>query len=121
MSSVIQRRTGEWVTLYTARREVSARGAPMLVVDPDSGVKFRCTEQPERSSRAELPGQLGIEMVRIDIPWETPASLWGAAYFRDGWWDVQNPPAVLPGSRHVRHKQIVLRRRPGPPEGMVSP
>lgn len=75
--------------------------------------KVRAWAIPQRSARAEVPGQQQINVVRIG----TTANLKDVTLMsRVEWdgkmWDLVTPPSYHHGTRHVRHWSIDLRQRP---------
>lgn len=72
---------------------------------------------PQRSSRAEVPGQQQIDVVRLIVE-ELPedAGLWAICEWNGDLWDIVGPPAFRQGTRHTRHWSVDIRRRPDSPE-----
>jgi len=107
-----QRRRGQPILLYRSKVEVDNRGNEIAIVDLDEPYVTRAWIYPQRSSRAELPGQQDIHVIRIGVPPLPGVDSWSRAYFQDVWWDVVIPPARRNGMRRTRHWTIDLRRRP---------
>lgn len=82
-----------------------------LTEEPDYKVKVWIF--PQRSSRAEVPGQQQIDVIRIGIkPDIEDVGLWSIVRLLDDYWDVVAPPAYHHGTRRTRHLSMDLRRRP---------
>jgi hypothetical protein len=109
----IQRRRGVEVKVYRSVERVDARGNHQLVVDLNNPVTVRAAAIPQRSARAEVPGQMAIEVVRLIVDVDVDADLWSRVEYAGGMWDIAAPAAVHNGSRHSRHKSVDIRRRPG--------
>jgi hypothetical protein len=69
---------------------------------------------PQRSSKAEVPGQQQINVIRIGVDANlADVELWSRVEFMGREWDVVAPPAYHHGhGRHTRHWSIDLRQRP---------
>lgn len=68
---------------------------------------------PQRSQKAELPGQQDIDVTRMIVDWNLPGvDSWSRVSWNGSMWDVVMPPAYHHGTRHVRHWSIDIRRRP---------
>lgn len=108
-----QRRRGQPALLYRSKTIIDSRGNEVAVVDLDDPYPVRAWVIPQRSSRAEMPGQQDIHIIRIGVEALLEGvDSWSRVYYRDVWWDVVMPPAYHHGTRHVRHWTIDLRRRP---------
>lgn len=110
----IQRRRGQRAIVYPSKVVESRRGAPVSVPDMDNGIPIRAAFIPQRSARAEVPGQLGIKVTRMIFSHEIENfDLWSRVYWRGRYWDVVTPPSYHHGAtRHVRHYSADLRERP---------
>jgi hypothetical protein len=118
-----QRRRGIPALIWRSKDTVDRRGNTSRVVDleerpkdhPD-GVnphRFKVAQVPQRSAKAEVPGQQTIEVVRLVIPAGLPdVDIYSRAEVLGKVWDVVTPPAYHHGTRHTRHETIDLRRRP---------
>lgn len=77
-------------------------------------IDVRAAFIPQRSARAEVPGQQEIEVTRMLVDPDLPdVTLWSRVEWRGDMWDVVAPPVYHHGShRTVRHWSIDLRKRP---------
>lgn len=79
-------------------------------VDPH---EVRVWLYPQRSSRAEVPGQQHINVVRIGCKANLEdVEIWSRVEMQGKSWDVVTPPSYHHGTRHTRHWSIDLRERP---------
>lgn len=109
-----QRRRGLPVKFWPRRKVTDRRGNVKLEVDM-SAAPYETTAVgiPQRGSRAEVPGQQEIDVVRfIMAALPEDAGLWARAQWMGDYWDVVAPPIYHHGTRHVRHWSIDCRRRP---------
>lgn len=110
-----QRRHGQAVQIWSRKLTEDKRGNETLAVDmtaaPWTG---RAAGIPQRSSKAEMPGQQQIDVVRLILPPNLPedCGLWARVKYLDDFWDVAAPPAYHHGSRRTRHWSMEIRRRP---------
>ena len=113
----VQRRRGEEAVIVTAVLEEDNRGnsfeRPTLT---SPRFKTRVWEYADRSSKAEVPGQMEIDLVKIGLsatnPLASKISTTSRVYWKGHWWDVAAPAAYHPGPRQTRHISLSLRRRP---------
>lgn len=79
---------------------------------------------PERSSRAEVPGQIAVDMYRvISDPGIDDVGLWTVIRWNGEMWDVATPPEYHHGvARHTRHWTFLIRKRPdvGPGQAVID-
>jgi hypothetical protein len=108
----VQRKRGQKATVYIERTATDSRGGTHKEPDLDNGVEVRAAFIPQRSARAEVPGQQHINVVRMIVKDIPGVSLWCQVDWAGTSWDVVTPPAYHHGSRHVRHVSIDLRERP---------
>lgn len=110
----IQRRRGHLVTIFPSKTVTDSRSNSLDVVDWDTPHILRAAVIPQRSAKAEVPGQLAINVVRLicraDIPDVTLQSrvVWDGRH-----WDIAAPPSLHTGTRATRHWSIDIRERPG--------
>lgn len=109
-----QRRRGQTVKVWPTHEIEDKRGnkvnAPDLTDDP---IVVKAAAIPQRSSKAEVPGQQQIDVVRLILDAELPGvTLWSRVEYLGDQWDIVSPPAYHHGSRHVRHWSMDIRRRP---------
>ena len=110
----LQRRRGKPIVFYWPTEVVDRRGNKVKRPLGESVVR-RAVRSFERSNRAELPGQQGIEQYNMIVDLHTTAPLWTVAFWDDAWWDVAAPPAKRDG-RRVDHLTVTIRRRPDRPD-----
>lgn len=109
----VQRRRGQPVTLYRSKTIQDARGNDVVVWDPDDPHVTTAAVIPQRSSRAEVPGQQMIDVVRLIVKDDLDAvTLWSRVDYLGVQWDVVTPPAYHHGTRTTRHWSIDIRKRP---------
>lgn len=113
--SSLQRRRGMKAMVYSEALIPDKRGNHVKGVDLEHGVEVVAAFIPQRSARAEVPGQAVINVTRMicaaNIP-EVVIGLWARVHWNGTWWDVVTPPAYHHGTRHTRHWSIDLRERP---------
>ena len=110
----LQRRRGQYAEIYPSVLTEDNRGNELYVVDMEADpIKVRAAFIPDRSARAEVPGQQEINVfsmiLRADIP---HLSLWSRVKWAGAEWDVVSPPALHFGVRATRHVTLSIRRRP---------
>lgn len=109
----VQRRRGMPVVIYPQVRIVDARGNEQFVADRTRPVTGRAWAIPQRSSRAEVPGQVEVNVYRIGVDASlSETTLWAEVEWNGSDWDVAAPPAYHNGTRHTRHWSIDIRERP---------
>jgi hypothetical protein len=109
----MQRRRGQKVKIWRAKKTVDNRGNEVRVADGDGPHEVRAVFIPQRSARAEVPGQAQINVTRMLIDADTEdVDLWSRVEWNGQVWDVVTPPAHHHGSRRVRHWSIDIRQRP---------
>lgn len=108
-----QRRHGLPITIWKTKFETDNRGNKREVPDPTDTHQLTAWVFPQRSARAEVPGQLVIDVVRIGTQADlSNVSLWSRVEMQGRQWDVVTPPAYHHGTRHTRHWSLELRARP---------
>ena len=110
----VQRRRGETALVYPLVWTADNRGnrllAPAFEAEP---TPVRAAIVPERSSRAEVPGQQQINVVKMIVDGGTPdIHLWGYVEAHGKKWDIAAPPEFHRGTRRTRHWSVTLRERP---------
>lgn len=108
-----RRRRGVVITAYPQKQIEDRRGNLVFGPDLDSPQTARAAVIPQRSSRAEVPGQRAIEVVRLLVdPSVRGVSLWSRVSFDGRDWDVMTPPFLRKsGTRHTRHWALDARAR----------
>jgi hypothetical protein len=109
-----QRRRGVIAKVWKTKTVVDNRGNVVKMPDLESEPELVTVAQiPQRSARAEVPGQAIINVVRIIVnPNLTDVNLWSRVEFNGKQWDLVTPPSYHHGTRHTRHWSIDLRERP---------
>lgn len=108
-----QRRRGQRATVYPSKAEVDARGNVQRVPDMDNPIEVRAAFIPQRSARAEVPGQQDINVTRMILTHEIEnLDIWSRVHWRGSWWDVVTPANYHYGTRGVRHYSVDIRERP---------
>lgn len=112
-SGTVQRRRGQPALIYKSKSVIDSRGNQVQLVDELNPHAIKVWTVPQRSSRAELPGQQDIYIVRFG----TDANLagvdsWSQIEYNGYRYDVVVPPAYHHGTRHTRHWSIDCRKRP---------
>ncbi|MDH6462060.1 hypothetical protein M2302_002235 [Micromonospora sp. A200] len=108
----LQRRRGQMARVWKTKVVTDKRGQTVRVADPDSPYEVRAAFIPQRSAKAEVPGQQQINVVRMLVDAElADVDLWGRVEWAGKQWDVVTPPALHYGTRRTRHWSIDLRER----------
>lgn len=111
--TTVQRRRGREVTFWAVISTTDSRGNIVEAPDPTSKTTVRAAIIPQRSQRAEVAGQVSIDVTRVLVPADIPGvSLWSRAELDGEEWDLVTPPALHWGQRNTRHWTIDLKRRP---------
>lgn len=109
-----QRRRGQTARIWPTRVTTDNRGQKVKVPDLEAE-PFVVTGVfiPQRSAKAEVPGQAQINIVRMLVT-EALAGvdIWSRVEYQGKQWDIVSPPAYHHGSRQVRHWSIDIRERP---------
>jgi hypothetical protein len=108
-----QRRRGIPAKVWKVEEQTDDRGNVHKVAVPDLAHEVTVWIYPQRSGKAEVPGQQHINVVRLGIPADlTDVELWSRVEFLGAQWDVVTPPMYHHGTRHTRHWSIDVRERP---------
>jgi hypothetical protein len=112
--SSFQRRRGQPAKVWPTTTIADSRGNPVVTVDMDADpIDVVAVFIPQRSARAEVPGQQQIDVTRMLVRPNLPnVNLWSRVLWNGRYWDVVTPPAYHHGTRHTRHWSIDLRERP---------
>ncbi|MFD7738054.1 phage head-tail adapter protein [Kitasatospora sp. NPDC059800] len=109
----VQRRRGQKVRIWKTKTITDRRGNQLLLADGDGPHEVRAAFIPQRSSKAEVPGQQQINIVRMLVdPTLSDVTMWSRVEHDGKQWDVVSPPAYHHGSRRTRHWSIDIRERP---------
>lgn len=114
MTSSRRRRCGQPFLVYRSKTVIDRRGDRVRTVDMDSRpYEVTGVFAPQRSSRAEVPGQQQINVYHVVLDAELPdVDLFSRVHWRDAWWDVVTPPGYHHGTRATRHWSMDIRQRP---------
>lgn len=100
------------IYIYPEIVEFNNRGIP-LARPADTPVAVRATIVEDRSSNAELPGQVSARVVRCTTR-SAPVGPWARVFYDGEDWDVAFPPHVSEGmSKATAHVEFTLRSRNG--------
>ena len=114
----MQRRRGQKAKVYLTETVTDRRGNVTKRAADDMTLDVIGAFVPQRSARAEVPGQQQINVVTmICAPDLTGLDLWSRVEWNGRLWDVVSPPAYHHGTRHTRHWSLDLRERPETPDG----
>jgi hypothetical protein len=109
----MQRRRGVVAKVWKTGTHTDNRGNELLVADADGPHTVRCALIPQRSARAEVPGQQQINITRMIVDADLEGvTLWSRVEVLGSVWDVVSPPAYHHGDRKTRHWSIDIRERP---------
>lgn len=108
-----QRRRGIPAILYPVKTETDSRDNEHLIADKTNPMPVKVWTFPQRSAKAEVPGQMDIDVTRIGTNHNLAGiELWSQLTFMGEEWDMVTPPAYHHGTRHTRHWSIDIRKRP---------
>ena len=107
----LQRRRGSILRVHTVRTVEDHRGN--AIVTPDGpAIEVRAAIIPDRSARAEVPGQMHIDVVKAITEADlSDVNLWSRVELDGRVWDVVAPPERHVGRRATRHWCLTLRAR----------
>lgn len=96
--------------IYPEVRVIDSRGNH-ITVPADTPVKIRVTTAEDRSSDAELPGQVSVKVVRV-LTRSAPVGSWARVVYNGEEWDLATPPRWVKGvSKATTHVEFNLRSR----------
>ncbi len=108
-----QRRRGVRAKVWKTETVIDARGNKVKVANPNKYEWVTVAQIPQRSARAEVPGQAVINIVRLIVdPDIKDVDIWSRVEFNGRQWDIVTPPAYHHGTRHTRHWSLDVRERP---------
>lgn len=110
--AVLQRRRGVEVVVHPSVETEDRRGNRTVrpLGDP---VTVKAWLIPDRSAKAEVPGQQDIEVYLLGTKDDIGnVDIWSRVEWNGKWWDLASPPALHMGTRHSRHWTFTLRKRP---------
>lgn len=109
----VQRRRGQTARVWRTIEVVDNRGNRVIVADPAGSIDVKAAFIPQRSARAEVPGQQQINVTRMIVDAHLEGvSLWSRVEYNGREWDIVSPPAYHHGDRRTRHWSIDIRERP---------
>jgi len=92
--------------------KVTDRRGNIIRLPSETPVKVYATSSPDRSSIAELPGQIEVEIIKF-VAREAPIASWARVVFDGREWDLASPPRHTAGvSKTTAHVSFTLRSRP---------
>ena len=110
---ILQRLRGEAVTIYPTITTTDTRGNSVQGPDKDNPLRITAWLTPDRSSRAEVPGQQQINVYLMGTKANLAGvNLWSRVNWAGKWWDIVSPPAHHTGTRHTQHWSTIIRERP---------
>ena len=110
-----QRQHGQPIKVWVTERVTDSRGNVLITCDTSKPpLHERAVFVPDRASRAEIAGQLEIDVYRAIVRQDvTNISSWSIIEWEGHKWDVISPPERRHGvRRHTRHWTMLVRRRP---------
>ncbi|MEU5403717.1 phage head-tail adapter protein [Streptomyces sp. NPDC005963] len=111
--SSYQRRRGLTARVWKTAEHIDNRGNRVQIAEPADPHEVRCALIPQRSARAEVPGQQQINITRMIVDADLPGvTLWSRVEVLGTQWDIVTPPAYHHGTRRTRHWSIDIRERP---------
>lgn len=109
----LQRRRGIPVKIWKTRVVIDNRGNEIREAHAIGPHEVRAVFVPQRSARAEVPGQQQINVTRMIVAADlADVELWSRVEWGGRFWDVVTPPAYHHGTRRTRHWSIDIRQRP---------
>lgn len=114
MSSRQRIRSQNKLTVYRTVTITDSRGNKTVQPTAANPHVVRASQNPDRSARAEVPGEMEINVITLRIPrFLEGVNLRSRAEWDGQWWDVVAPPGDRIGNRHTGHWTLTLRKRPG--------
>jgi hypothetical protein len=108
-----QRRRGIPIKLWKNEIQEDDRGNKHVVPVELDAHQTKAWIFPQRSGKAEVPGQAHINVVRVGVSADLEGvDLFGKVEFLGRDWDIVTPPSYHHGTRLTRHWSIDLRERP---------
>ncbi len=109
----MQRRRGQPARIWKTGVVTDKRGNMVITPAADGPHVVRAVFIPQRSARAEVPGQQQINIMRMLVrPDLDDVNLWSRVEWAGAFWDIVSPPAYHHGTRRTRHWSIDIRQRP---------
>lgn len=108
-----QRRRGIPAQIWKTVEGLNNRGDKVKHADPTGPHNVAVWLFPQRSAKAEVPGQVIINVTRIGVSANLEGvDAWSRVDMLGKSWDVVTPPSYHHGTRQTRHWSIDLRERP---------
>ncbi|WJN63027.1 head-tail joining protein 2 [Streptomyces phage phiScoe3] len=108
----MQRRRGQMARIWKTRVTTDRRGNDVVSSTPDGPHEVRAAFIPQRSAKAEVPGQQLINITRMIVAADLEdVTLWSRVEYQGKQWDVVSPPAYHHGPRKSRHWSLDIRER----------
>jgi hypothetical protein len=109
----VQRKRGQVAKVWKTKTTTDARGNTVISPDPTSPHEVTAAFIPQRSSKAEVPGQQQINVTRMIVAADLEdVDLWSRVEYKGEMWDVVAPAQYHHGTRRTRHWSIDIRQRP---------
>lgn len=110
MRSRLLDRGRETVYVYPEVLHIDRRGNRVRLPS-DTAVPVRVTTSEDRSSDAELPGQLTVRVIKC-LARTAPVTTWARVVYDGEEWDLGGPPRFTKGvSKTTQHVEFILRSR----------
>ncbi|USH45847.1 head-to-tail stopper [Streptomyces phage VieEnRose] len=108
-----QRRHGIPARIWKTSKVTDNRGNEVITSHEDGPHDVRAAFIPQRSAKAEVPGQMQINITRMIVSADLEdVDLWSRVEAMGKTWDIVTPPAYHHGTRRTRHWSIDIRERP---------
>ncbi|WP_394615886.1 hypothetical protein JNUCC0626_40150 [Lentzea sp. JNUCC 0626] len=108
-----QRKRGQRARVWKAVQAIDRRGNHVTRAQPDGPHEVRAAFIPQRSSKAEVPGQQQINVTRMIVSADLEdVNLWSRVEWKGRQWDIVSPPQYHHGTRRTRHWSLDIRERP---------
>ncbi|QEQ94044.1 head-to-tail stopper [Streptomyces phage Saftant] len=108
----MQRRRGQTARIWKTQVVTDRRGNDVVRASADGPHEVRAAFIPQRSAKAEVPGQQLINITRMIVAADLEdVTLWSRVEYQGKQWDVVSPPAYHHGPRKSRHWSIDIRER----------
>ncbi|MCX2949934.1 hypothetical protein [Lentzea sp. NEAU-D7] len=108
-----QRKRGQRARIWKTAQTTDRRGNHVTRAEPDGPHEVRAAFIPQRSARAEVPGQQQINVTRMIVSADLEGvNLWSRVEWKGRQWDIVSPPQYHHGTRRTRHWSLDIRERP---------
>jgi hypothetical protein len=108
----MQRRRGQKAKIWKTKLVEDRRGNKLQTATQDGPHEVRAAFIPQRSGKAEVPGQQLINVTRMIVAADLEdVTLWSRVEYMGKTWDIVTPPAYHHGPRKTRHWSIDIRER----------